>query len=179
MYLYAGGYQFISSVPSSPLDLQTHLHLPIFHVHLGVKHLKSNEAKTELLTYSPPAFHKPTLPPVCHISTNGTKSHPITLSRVRVISNLCFSFTTYIQCLSKYQLYVQNIISVQPLLLDILHYHPSPKHPSFAWPIALLTEPPTSTLAPRPMPVITHLTQHSSRDSIHIDFSVKTPLESC
>lgn len=76
---------------------------------------------------------------------------------------------------------LQNVIPIQPLLTDPLHHYLSPKHQSFAWPLALLSD-----WTPCFHPGLQasaydhiHCVQHNFRDTLHIDFNVRTPLESC
>lgn len=67
---------FFSSTLSS--DLKTHLHFPLFHIHLGLRHRKGKVVKTERLTFSLPTLHNLAFPPLYHISVNGTITHTIT-----------------------------------------------------------------------------------------------------
>lgn len=126
-------YFFDPTFSSWPSDSS---HLPIFHIHLGVKHLKDNGAKAELLTYSPPCSISLPLPQYI-IFNKWHQVHPTAWSKVGIIYDLCLSFTAYIQCISKYhQFYFQNIILIQPFRTDPLHSRPRLKHQSIAlaWP---------------------------------------------
>lgn len=105
-----------------------------FHVHVGMKHLKDNGAKAELLTYSPRCSISLPLPQYITFS-KWHQVHPTTWSKVGIIYDLCLSFTAYIQCISKYhQFYFQNIILIQPFLPDPLHSHPCHQSFALAWP---------------------------------------------